>query len=63
MDEPTLVTIDSDYFLKCDVAAARSVNARSGWISFARWNKTSSLSTWFGSGTQQSTGHTAAHCS
>jgi len=36
MDEPTLMTIDGDYFLKCDVAAARSVNARSGCISFAR---------------------------
>ena len=29
-NEPTFVTIDSCYFLKCDVAAARSVKARSG---------------------------------
>lgn len=45
MDEPTFMMIKENYFLKRDVVAARSPKARSGCISFARWNSNSSLST------------------
>src|SRR5215471_6470813 len=37
--------------------------AWSGWMLLARANSTSSVSVLFGSGTQQSTGQTSAHCS
>src|SRR6266403_2884751 len=40
-----------------------SPNVVSGWSIFARSRRTASVSGIFGSGTQQSTGHTAAHAS
>ena len=49
---------------KRDVSGeSASSPALSGWTCFARSKSFASSSTLFGSGTQQSTGHTSAHCS